>query len=209
MACRIVTFQIRSRLPTQINEVFRQTISKSLSTNKQLGKDVESSSSSSWELTKPQSTNELATRNVDFDSSAAISGNESQILTVKIEPGEMIRAESGAMLYMTQGVEMNTTLGTSEGNDVGGAIKSGLKRMMTGQNLFLSDYTYSGQSHGTLALGTDFPSKVSCTEERYAKSLYLSISHRYIYAVHEYHNFPYLLYCNILLPWRFLKDLTT
>ena len=32
--------------------------------------------------------------------------------------------------------------------------------MMTGQNMFISDYTYSGDGVGYVALGTDFPSKI-------------------------------------------------
>jgi uncharacterized protein (TIGR00266 family) len=66
------------------------------------------------------------------------------------------------MLYMTQGVEMSTSLGGKEGSSTASAISDGLKRMMTGQNLFLSDYTYNGKegSEGIVALGTDFPSKI-------------------------------------------------
>ena len=58
------------------------------------------------------------------------------------------------MMYMTQGVEMNTT--------TGGGLSSGFQRMLTGQNFFISDYTYSGAegSVGQVALGTDFPSKI-------------------------------------------------
>jgi uncharacterized protein (AIM24 family) len=41
-----------------------------------------------------------------------------------------------------------------------GGISAGLKRMMTGQNIFISDYTYQGDSVGYVALGTDFPSKI-------------------------------------------------
>jgi len=58
------------------------------------------------------------------------------------------------MMYMTQGVEMNTT--------TGGGLSSGFQRMLTGQNFFISDYQYKGESGttGTVALGTDFPSKI-------------------------------------------------
>ena len=48
---------------------------------------------------------------IDFDISSKIEGNESQIVTISLEPGQVLRAESGAMMYMTQGVEMNTTTG--------------------------------------------------------------------------------------------------
>ena len=55
---------------------------------------------------------------------------------------------------------MSTTLGSSSGG--GGAVSSGFKRMVTGQNLFVSDYSYTGPENtkGEVALGTDFPSKI-------------------------------------------------
>jgi uncharacterized protein (AIM24 family) len=37
---------------------------------------------------------------IDFATSSVVSGEESQILEVKLKEGEMLRAESGAMLYM-------------------------------------------------------------------------------------------------------------
>jgi quercetin dioxygenase-like cupin family protein len=48
---------------------------------------------------------------IDFDIQSRIEGNESQIVTITLEPGQVLRAESGAMMYMTGGVEMNTTTG--------------------------------------------------------------------------------------------------
>lgn len=43
---------------------------------------------------------ENAISNIDFTTSSTVSGEESQILEVKLREGEMLRAESGAMLYM-------------------------------------------------------------------------------------------------------------
>ena len=91
---------------------------------------------------------------IDFDVHSKIEGNESQIVTIELEPGQVLRAESGAMMYMTNGVQMNTTSG--------GGMGEGFRRMMTGQNFFISDYTYEGEpgTKGVVALGTDFPSKI-------------------------------------------------
>lgn len=60
---------------------------------------------------------------IDFDVASKIEGNESQIVTINLEPGQILRAESGAMMYMTDGVEMNTT--------TGGGISAGFQRMLT------------------------------------------------------------------------------
>ncbi|GAX24882.1 hypothetical protein FisN_2Lh154 [Fistulifera solaris] len=89
---------------------------------------------------------------IDFDLAAKIEGNESQIVTIELRPNQVLRAESGAMMYLTEGVEMNTT--------TGGGLSAGFRRMMTGQNFFISDYTYTGNTVGRVALGTDFPSKI-------------------------------------------------
>jgi len=119
-----------------------------------------SSSSNNSPATTNDSNNDLATTSsdgvvglpIDFDVASKVEGNESQIVTVMLEPGQVLRAESGALMYMTEGVEMNTT--------TGGGMSAGLKRLMTGQNIFISDYTYQGDSKGMVALGTDFPSKI-------------------------------------------------
>ena len=89
---------------------------------------------------------------IDFSVSAKIEGEESQVAMVQLRPGETLRAESGAMLFMTSGVEMNTELQ---------GASAALSRMMTGQNIFLTDFTYnSDKGEGLVGLGTDFPSKI-------------------------------------------------
>ncbi len=102
---------------------------------------------------------------INFDTSSSIQGEESQILEVHLEPNQLLRAESGAMIYMTQGVQMSTSLGSSGSGGASGSgsgLSEGFKRMLTGQNMFVSDYTYHGPegTKGTLALGTEFPSKI-------------------------------------------------
>lgn len=53
---------------------------------------------------------------IDFTTSSQISGEESQILEVHLRPNQILRAESGAMLYMTEGVNMETSMGLSGGS---------------------------------------------------------------------------------------------
>lgn len=110
-------------------------------------------STSSELATTQQEHNNLPAKLIDFSISAKIEGEESQVAMVQLKPGETLRAESGAMLFMTQHVEMST--------DLQGAGKA-FSRAMTGQNVFLTDYTYNGPggTSGTVGLGTDFPSKI-------------------------------------------------
>lgn len=50
-------------------------------------------------------TNSLPSKPIDFELAAKIEGEESQIATVDLRPGDRLRAESGSMLFMTEGVQ--------------------------------------------------------------------------------------------------------
>ena len=130
------------------NYAYTTTI-QSRSLRSKSGKTPSSSNDTSITQTSKSSDGVVAIP-VDFDVASTIEGNESQIVTVELEPGQVLRAESGAMLYMTKDVQMETTSNVS----------AGFKRFLTGQNVFISDYTYVGNSKGKVALGTDFPSKI-------------------------------------------------
>lgn len=47
-----------------------------------------------------------------------------------LEPNQVLRADTGALLYMTDGVEIETSLG--------GGLSAGMKRYMTGQGAFIT-----------------------------------------------------------------------
>jgi len=124
--------------------------------------NVPVTSSNETSLAPTNESSSALTTPIDFNTSSAIAGEESQILQVNLKPNQILRAESGAMLFMTDGVEMTTSLGGKDGSSTASALKDGLKRMLTGQNMMLSDYSYHGKegTEGTLALGTAFPSKI-------------------------------------------------
>ncbi|KAL7499042.1 hypothetical protein ACHAWT_009638 [Skeletonema menzelii] len=106
-------------------------------------------------LTPAPSNSTLAP--IDFTTSSTISGDESQILQVHLRPNQMLRAESGSMLYMTHGVKMETSMGLNS-NDAGG-LSTGLTRMMTDSPP--NDETTANENNvGTVCLGTDFPAKI-------------------------------------------------
>ena len=150
--CRyLLRIQNHSRPPSSTTQTYRY-----LSHNNNLP-----ASSSSNAITTTPTENALTTP-INFDTSSSIQGEESQILQIKLQPNQTLRAESGAMLFMTEGVEMGTSLGAKEGSTTTSALSDGFRRMMTGQNMFLSDFTFSGKegTEGTIALGTDFPSKI-------------------------------------------------
>ena len=142
--------RIRSPLVVASASARRRAVSSTSITNN----DLPARGQHETGLAQTSSDGVVATHPIDFDVASKIEGNESQMVTVALEPGQVLRAESGAMMYMTDGVTMETT--------TGGGMSAGFKRMLTGQNVFISDYRYGGEpgTTGLVALGTDFPSKI-------------------------------------------------
>lgn len=81
-----------------------------------------------------------------------IIGDDMQIVEIELDPREGVRAEVGAMMYMTSGIEMNT--GT------GGGIFSGFKRMLTGDGFFITTFANSGRNKAQVAFGAPYPGKI-------------------------------------------------
>ncbi len=75
-----------------------------------------------------------------------------QIVEIELDPGEACRAEVGAMMYMENGIEMQT--------NTGGGIWKGFKRMLTGDSFFITTFLQRGMSKGHVAFGAPFPGKV-------------------------------------------------
>ena len=79
-------------------------------------------------------------------------GDDIQVVEIGLDPGEGVRAEAGAMLYMEDGIEMQT--GT------GGGVFSGFKRMLTGESFFITTFLFSGVGKGHVAFGAPYPGKI-------------------------------------------------
>ncbi|HQP02039.1 MAG TPA: AIM24 family protein, partial [Bacteroidia bacterium] len=66
-----------------------------------------------------------------------IFGDDIQALEVELDPSEGVRAEVGMMMYMEDDIEMQT--------NTGGGIFKGLKRMITGESFFITNYLNHGR----------------------------------------------------------------
>ncbi|CAB1113862.1 unnamed protein product [Ectocarpus sp. CCAP 1310/34] len=89
---------------------------------------------------------------LDFDMASKVEGQESQMVTFELEPGQVIRAEAGNLVFMEDGIEMDT--------NTGGGASSMFRRVITGQNMFVTDYVNHGDASAKVGLGTDVPSKI-------------------------------------------------
>ncbi|MEM6288856.1 MAG: TIGR00266 family protein [Bacteroidota bacterium] len=79
-------------------------------------------------------------------------GDDLQIVEVELDPGEAVRAEAGAMLYMDASVRMDT--GT------GGGFMKGLKRRIAGESFFITSFANEGRGKARVAFSAPYPGKV-------------------------------------------------
>ena len=81
-----------------------------------------------------------------------IQGDDMQIVEIELDPGEGVRAEAGAMMYMEGGIEMETS--------TGGGLFKGFKRMITGEGFFITTFMNTGQGKQRVAFGAPYPGKI-------------------------------------------------
>src|SRR5918993_3600827 len=82
---------------------------------------------------------------IDFE----IHGGEMQFVEVELDPGEGAVAEAGSMMYMTQGINMETVFGDGSQQRTGGVMDALLgagKRLLTGESLFMTVFTNASSS---------------------------------------------------------------
>jgi uncharacterized protein (TIGR00266 family) len=81
-----------------------------------------------------------------------IIGTTLQAVILELDPGETVYSESGGMAWMTNNITMNTS---GRGGGLGGV----LKRAVSGESLFLVEYTSQG-GKGMVTFASDFPGKI-------------------------------------------------
>ncbi len=88
-----------------------------------------------------------------------IFGDDMQAVEIELDPGEAVRAEVGAMLYMEDGIQMQTSMG-QEGGSFGSKLFAGLKRIVTGESFFITSYINTGQGKQHVAFAAPYPGKI-------------------------------------------------
>ena len=84
-----------------------------------------------------------------------ISGDNLQLVTVELEPGERVYGEAGAMVYMSSNMNMEAKMR-------GGLLKA-IGRKMAGETIFLTEFTPTGGS-GIVAFGGNAPGTIKPIE---------------------------------------------
>jgi uncharacterized protein (TIGR00266 family) len=91
-----------------------------------------------------------------------IFGEEMQYVEVTLDPGEMVIAEPGGMMYMTSGIKMETAFGDPSAQSGGllGKLAAAGKRALTGESLFVTTFQNVAQAREQVAFASPFPGKI-------------------------------------------------
>jgi len=91
-----------------------------------------------------------------------IFGEEMQFVEIELDPGESVVAEAGAMMYMHDGIEMETVFGDGsapKGGFMDKLVGAG-KRLLTGESLFMTVFTARGTGKQRIAMAAPYPGKI-------------------------------------------------
>src|SRR5689334_16725084 len=91
-----------------------------------------------------------------------IVGAEMQFVEILLDPQQTIIAEAGSMMFMTQGIELDTILGDGSTPNQGlmGKLFEAGKRALTGATLFLTTFTNRLMQRETVAFSSPYPGKI-------------------------------------------------
>lgn len=89
-------------------------------------------------------------------------GDDMQYCEITLDPGEAVIAEAGAMMYMTDGIRMETVFGDPSQQSQGflGKLASAGKRVLTGESLFVTMFSNAGRGRETVAFASPYPGKI-------------------------------------------------
>ncbi|GAA6141850.1 TIGR00266 family protein [Hydrogenophaga sp. 5NK40-0174] len=100
----------------------------------------------------------MAMDEVDF----YLHGDDMQFVEIELDPGEAAVGEAGSMMYMEDGIQMETVFGDGSAQQGGvfGKLLGAGKRLITGESLFTTVYTNEGQGKKKVAFAAPYTGKI-------------------------------------------------
>jgi uncharacterized protein (TIGR00266 family) len=92
-----------------------------------------------------------------------IYGEELQYVEIELDPGETAIAESGSMMMMEDGIQMQTIFGdgsTQQPTGFLGKLMSAGKRVLVGESLFMTAFTNTGQGKKQVSFAAPYTGKI-------------------------------------------------
>ena len=95
---------------------------------------------------------------VDYE----ILGDDMQFVRIILDPGEAVVAEAGGMMYLEDGIQMDTVFGDGAQQDQGlmGKLMGAGKRLLTGESLFMTVYHNEARERRAAAFAAPYPGKI-------------------------------------------------
>ena len=91
-----------------------------------------------------------------------IHGDDMQFVEVELDPQEAVVAEAGGMMFMDDGIAMETIFGDGSQRSGGflGSLLGAGKRLLTGESLFMTVFQNQGMGKKRVAFGAPYPGKI-------------------------------------------------
>ena len=91
-----------------------------------------------------------------------IYGDDMQFVEIELDPSEAVVAEAGGMMFMEDGIEMETIFGDGSAQNSGffGALLGAGKRLLTGESLFMTVFQNRFMQKRKVAFGAPYPGKI-------------------------------------------------
>ena len=91
-----------------------------------------------------------------------IVGDDLQFVKIELDPNEAVVAEAGSMMYIEDGVQMNTIFGDGSQQTQGfmGSLLSAGKRLITGESLFMTVFSNQSAQKRIAAFAAPYPGKI-------------------------------------------------
>lgn len=91
-----------------------------------------------------------------------VHGDDMQFVEIELDPGESAIGEAGSMMYMEDGITMDTVFGDASAQQAGlfGKLVGAGKRLITGESLFITVYTHHGQGRKRVAFAAPYSGKI-------------------------------------------------
>jgi uncharacterized protein (TIGR00266 family) len=91
-----------------------------------------------------------------------IVGDDLQFVKVELDPREAVVAEAGSMMYIEDGIQMDTIFGDGSQQNQGfmGALLGAGKRLLTGESLFMTVFHNESSEKRKVAFAAPYPGKI-------------------------------------------------
>ncbi len=100
----------------------------------------------------------MAMDSIDYD----IIGDDMQYVEIELDPQEAAVGEAGMMMFMQDGIEMETVFGDGSASSSGfiGKLMGAGKRLLTGESLFTTIYANMATGKRRVAFAAPYPGKI-------------------------------------------------